>query len=114
MGESRSYPHGGCYAARARARRRGSIDDGREFENGIGRGGEGFYQGPKQEVGQIFSLRHARIVDYSRGENIGRNLARGNIGERVARRRDVGQFEDQSQSLSLSLSLFFSEPEHNG
>lgn len=65
---------------RACARPRGSIDDGRKFEKTAPRGGKGFYRGPKQEVGQIFSLRHARIVDYSRGENIGRNLARGNIG----------------------------------
>lgn len=94
---------------RACARPRGSIDDGRKFENGTGCGGKGFYQGPKQEVGQIFSLRHARIVDYSRGENIGRNLPRGNIGGGS----HGGEMLTNSRA-SLSLSLSFSEPEHNG
>lgn len=93
------------------ARPRGSIDDGRKFENGIGCGGKGFYQGPKQEVGQIFSLRHARIVDYSRGENIGRNLPRGNIG---GGSHGGEMLANSRASLSLSLSLSLSEPEHNG
>lgn len=61
-----------------------------------------FIRDRSRKSGKYF--RYVTLVDYSRGENIGRNLPRGNIGggshggEMLANSR-------ASLSLSLSLSL---------